>query len=147
MNKTTLPNRHPSWLTNSPPNKKGKLSSTTTRLKRECVWFRVRDLCACKSTGPVDRMSHRKWRKTKQQPSRARSGNHINCCLVSLHFQRDIQSTAPVQCLTQECRESNFGPRGRSYEFSFNLKRQTPFVRLQDRRDWPRFGVLQPPFT
>ena len=54
------------------------------------------------STVPVDRMSHRKWREAKQQPSRTRSGNHINCCLVSLHFQRDIQSTAPVQCLTRK---------------------------------------------
>ena len=31
-------------------------------------------------------MSHRKWRGTKEQPSRARSGHQISCCLVSLHF-------------------------------------------------------------
>ena len=36
------------------------------------------------------RMSHRKWRETKQQPSRARSGNKLSCCLVSLHFLCDI---------------------------------------------------------
>ena len=35
---------------------------------------------------PIDRMSRRKRRETKQQPSRARSGNQISCCLVSLHF-------------------------------------------------------------
>ena len=47
-------------------------------------------------TAPVDRMSHRKRRETKQQPSRARSGNPISCCLVSLHFLCDILSTGPV---------------------------------------------------
>ena len=36
-----------------------------------------------KTTGPSDRMSHRKWRETKQQLSRARSGHQISCCLVS----------------------------------------------------------------
>ena len=38
-------------------------------------------------------MSHRKWRETKQQPSRATSGHKICCCLVSLHFLCDILST------------------------------------------------------
>ena len=37
-------------------------------------------------TGRPGRMSQRKWRKTKQQPSRARSGHQIICCSVSLHF-------------------------------------------------------------
>ena len=39
-------------------------------------------------------MAHRKWRETKQQPSRARSGHQIRCCLVSLHFLCDI--LAPI---------------------------------------------------
>ena len=43
-----------------------------------------------------DRMSHRKWRETKQQPSRARSGHQISCWLVSLHFLCDILSGRPV---------------------------------------------------
>ena len=30
----------------------------------------------------VARMSHWKWIETKQQPSRARSGHQISCCLV-----------------------------------------------------------------
>ena len=47
---------------------------------------------SAKSPGPVDRMSHRKRRETKQEPGRARSGNQISCCLVSLH----ILSTGPV---------------------------------------------------
>ena len=38
-------------------------------------------------------MSHREWRETKRQPSRARSGHHISCCLVSLHFLCDILSS------------------------------------------------------
>ena len=41
----------------------------------------VRPLTAA-TTGPPDRMSHRKWRETKQQPSRARSSNQLSCCLV-----------------------------------------------------------------
>ena len=37
-------------------------------------------------TGRLDRMLHRKLRETKWQPSRARSGHQLRCCLVSLHF-------------------------------------------------------------
>ena len=48
------------------------------------------------STVIVDRMSHWKWRETKQQPSRARSGHQIRCCLVSLHFLCDIMETITV---------------------------------------------------
>ena len=33
------------------------------------------------TTGPPDRVSHRKWRSTKQHPSRAREGYQISCCL------------------------------------------------------------------
>ena len=44
------------------------------------------------STGRLDRMSHRKWRQTKQQLSRARSVHQISCCLVYLHFLCDILS-------------------------------------------------------
>ena len=48
------------------------------------------------NTGPTDRMSHSKRRGNKEQPSRARSGNQISCCLVSLHFLCDILSGRPV---------------------------------------------------
>ena len=40
-----------------------------------------------------DRISHRKWRETKQQQSRARSGNEISCCLVFLYFLCEIPSS------------------------------------------------------
>ena len=40
-----------------------------------------------------DRMSHRKRRETRQQPSRARSGHQISCCLISLHVLCDILSS------------------------------------------------------
>ena len=43
------------------------------------------------------RMSHWKWRETKRQPSRARSGRQISCCLVSLHFLCDILAPITVQ--------------------------------------------------
>ena len=42
-------------------------------------------------------MSHWKWRETKLQPSRARSGHQISCCLVSLHFLRDILAPITVK--------------------------------------------------
>ena len=41
-------------------------------------------------TGRLARMPHRKWRSTKQQPSRAGSGHQISCCLVSIHFLCNI---------------------------------------------------------
>ena len=43
------------------------------------------------------RMSHWKWRETKLQPSRVRSGHQISCCLLSLHFLCDI--LAPITVL------------------------------------------------
>ena len=43
------------------------------------------------------RMSHWKWRETKLQPCRARSGHQISCCLVSLHFLRDILAPIMIQ--------------------------------------------------
>ena len=51
----------------------------------------------CQSTAIAARMSHWKWRETKQQPSRARSGHQIICCLVFLHFLCDILATITVQ--------------------------------------------------
>ena len=51
------------------------------------------------TTGRLDWMSHRKWRETKQQPSRARSGNQISCCLLSLNFLCDN----PVQSPCTSC--------------------------------------------
>ena len=41
-------------------------------------------------------LPNRKWRETKQQPSRARSGHQTSCYLVSLHFLCDILSGHPV---------------------------------------------------
>ena len=43
-----------------------------------------------------NRMSHSKRRETKEQPSRARSGHQISCCLVSLRFLYDILATITV---------------------------------------------------
>ena len=47
-------------------------------------------------TGRPVMMLHRKWRESKWQPSRARSGHQLSCCLVSLHFLCDILSGRPV---------------------------------------------------
>ena len=58
-------------------------------------------------TGRLARMPHRKWRSTKQQPSRAGSGHHISCCLVSLHFLCDILSSRPVGPARSMQNESN----------------------------------------
>ena len=48
------------------------------------------------TTGGPDRMSHRKWRETKQQPTRVRAGHQVSCCLVLLHFLCHIVSGDPV---------------------------------------------------
>ena len=50
---------------------------------------------------------HRKWRETKQQPSRARSGHH-SCCLVSLHFLCDSSIRSPCT-LVAEVRKGGSG--------------------------------------
>ena len=44
----------------------------------------------------VLRMSHRKWKETKQLPGTAESGNMLGCCLVSFHFLWAILSTSTV---------------------------------------------------
>ena len=49
------------------------------------------------STGPDRRMSHRKWRESKQHPRRPRLGYQLGCCLVSLHFLCNILQSSPVQ--------------------------------------------------
>ena len=65
---------------------------------RSCISWRFYYTTICGHTGlgkrvvPTGWLSHRKWRKTKQQPSRASSGHQLSCCLVSLHFLWDILS-------------------------------------------------------
>ena len=57
-------------------------------------------LCLSRSENSLlseGRISTWKWRETKQQPIRARSGHQICCCLVSLHFLCDILSTCPLK--------------------------------------------------
>ena len=56
--------------------------------------MQARYSCAPHYTVIVARVSHWKWRETKQQPSRARSGHQISSCFVSLHFLCDI--LAPI---------------------------------------------------
>ena len=49
-------------------------------------------------------MSHRIWRETKQYPSRARSGNQLSCCLLSLRFLRSgtvLSDNGPIHFLDQ----------------------------------------------
>ena len=59
-----------------------------------CRWI---SRCTKKCTVIGTRMSHWKWRETKQHPSRARSGHQIGCSLVSLHFLCDILAPITVQ--------------------------------------------------
>ena len=51
--------------------------------KKICCITRIKNVRVC-------RMPHRKWRETKQQPRRAKSGNQISCSSVSLNFLCDI---------------------------------------------------------
>ena len=48
------------------------------------------------TTVPKRRMSHRKWRETKHQPSWWPDLVLLGCCLVSLHFLCDILTSHPV---------------------------------------------------
>ena len=64
-------------------------------------------------TGIGARMSHRKWRETKQHPSRTSSGHQVSCFLFSLHFLCDILAPIPVEnqlacyrCLPRPCRRT-----------------------------------------
>ena len=61
-----------------------------------CLWIR----CGSdkESIGWLDRMSHRKWRETKQQLIWWPEVALLGCCLVSLNFLCDILSSRPVQC-------------------------------------------------
>ena len=58
----------------------------------------LQKLCYCnlRYKGDSDRLSHRKWRETKQQPSIVISGHQISCCLFSLHFLDDILRSGTV---------------------------------------------------
>ena len=58
------------------------------------IWLEITFL---ESTVIGARMSHWKWKETKQHPSRARSGHQISCSLVSLHFLCDILAPITVQ--------------------------------------------------
>ena len=59
-------------------------------------WWRRIEQPVSRAVGWPDRMSHRKWRETKMQPSRARPGHQISCCLVALYFLCDILLDRPV---------------------------------------------------
>ena len=63
------------------------------------------DIKELRSTVISARMSHWKWRETKLQPSRARSGHQISCCLVSLHFLCDILAPITVMARYQFLQE------------------------------------------
>ena len=62
--------------------------------------WRGASLGLCRYSARVHcRMPHRKWRETKKQPSRAKSGHQLSYCLVSLHFLGDIlRSGHALQC-------------------------------------------------
>ena len=49
--------------------------------------------------GRLDRIAHRKWRETKEHPSRATSSHQISCSLVSLHFLCNILPSHPIMQL------------------------------------------------
>ena len=55
-------------------------------------------------TGPIDWISHRKWRETREQLIRLPELALLGCCLVSLLFLCDILSTGPVLLSSLSCR-------------------------------------------
>ena len=58
-------------------------------------------------TGRPDRMRHRKWRETKQQPNSWPDLALLGCCLVSLHLLCDILSGGPVNMNHQFITQNN----------------------------------------
>ena len=52
-------------------------------------------------TRPVDWISHREWRETREQLIRLPELALLGCCLVSLLFLCNILSTGPVQLCNQ----------------------------------------------
>ena len=62
------------------------------------VIFIEKDTRVC--TVFVLRMSHRKWKDTKQHPGTAGPGNMLGCCLISFQFLWAILSTSTVHCFT-----------------------------------------------
>ena len=75
-----------------------QLSLSTSRHRYHICCTTLRDTVnSLINTGPPDRMLHRKWRSTKQHPSRARACYQIRCCLLSFHFLCDILLGGPVQ--------------------------------------------------
>ena len=51
----------------------------------------------------VCRMPHRKWRETKQHPSRANLCQQLSCSLLCLHFLWGILRTSRVRFLILKC--------------------------------------------
>ena len=84
-----------------------------------------------KSTVFGARMSRWKWRETKLQPSRARSGHQISCCLSSLHFLCDIQAPITVH-VTTPLEKKHVAPLGASGLHNLGL--------TQTHRDRPEMG-------
>ena len=97
--------------------------------RQACICMRM---AQCRATRQD--IALRKWRETKKQPSRARSGNQLSCCLVSLLFLCHILSGRPVHvnaALMQPCcppkeipciRTVNIGRKVIAYMISTSLR-------------------------
>ena len=61
-------------------------------------------------TGCGRRMTHMKWKETKQQPSTARPGNMLGCCLDYFHFMRAILWPHKVHLVPTKIHPIHGGP-------------------------------------
>ena len=95
----SIPENHESWSV---------IFSAPLRNEDKLVWNRFISpfLFISNSTVIGARMSHWKIRQTKQHPSRARSGHHISCSSVSLHFLCDILAPITVDKLLKKSKDS-----------------------------------------
>ena len=80
-------------------------------------------------------MSHRIWRESKLQPSRARSGHLISCCLISLCFLCDILQTFTVQVVV--CTILHAWPCGHRPTFASEFAEREANRTDEARRPWP----------
>ena len=68
--------------------------------------------------GLAFRMSHGKWRETKQQPSRTRSAHHHSCCLIFFPFIEQLPENKP--CSVGPSDRGGFGGAKRHEAFKLH---------------------------
>ena len=93
-------------------------------------------ICSWCTTGRPDRMPHRKWRETKQQPSRARSGRQISCSCC-MHSFPPFPVRHPVRSLCNAGRGWSLSGPTRIFLLHFEVTLFLGCVNLSDDSTLP----------